>query len=194
MYSPGVSLRARRAWFRSGSPEEAWMSAARARAETYPKVPSGVLHGQHHPCHTRRPLPGPGPADPRGERPLEGLRPLGGDLLGGGGRGSGLLRPQPGGHLPGEGLRGEDPHPAQQQESAKAAPRRHTQGQKDPPDPGGERAFIVARTSFWGPRSGAAGVVVGGWFRWDRRRVDPCNVGSRPVLAGSPAFSRGELQ
>ena len=155
-----------------------------------PQGAVGVLHGQHHPV-----IPGGhflGLVQlVQGEKdPLEGLLPLGGDLLGGGGsgRGSGLLRPQPGGHLLGEGLRGEDPHPAQQQKSTGGHPGGTHQGQKDPPDPGGERGFHGGKDLLLGAAAGAAGVVVGGWFRWNQRRVDPATWVPARSRAGDPGF------
>ena len=47
----------------------------------------------------------------------------------------------------------------------------------------------MARTSFLGAAVGAAGVVVGGWFRWNQRRSRPAAWVPARSRAGDPGFS-----
>ncbi len=159
-----------------------------------PQGAVGVLHGQHHPCHTRRPLPGPGPAGLRGERPPGRAPPLGGDLLGGGAAAAGAAassRPQPGGPPAGRGPPGRGSPPRTAAEKRRRPPRRHTPRPKDPPDPGGERGFHCGKDLLLGGRGRgrpgwlSVGGSVGTSAGWTLQRGFPPGPGR-----GIQAFSR----
>ena len=129
-----------------------------------PKVPSGSFMDSTT-RHTRRPLPGPGPAGLRGERPPGRAPPPGRGPPGWGWQRQGRRPPPAPARRPpaGRGPPGRESPPRTAAKKRRRTPAAHTKAKRTRPIRAERGAFMVARTSFLGARSGRPGwLSVGG--------------------------------